>query len=104
MNSKKTPPESEGPTAGPKDDPVAEAVLSAIDGGKSVTFKDVAMAIAEQRRRPKDGPELWRRYLTAVKQQARHLARQGRIEIVRKGEVVDPDDFKGIVRIRQKAK
>lgn len=36
----------------------------------------------------------------AVKQRAVSLAREGRIEIVRKGQVVDPEDFKGIVRYR----
>lgn len=83
-----------------KDDPVATAILQALAGASSLSFKDIAEHIADQRRRPKDGPDLWRRYQTAVKQQAVHLARQGRIEIVRKGEVADPNDFKGIVRLR----
>ncbi len=83
-----------------KDDPVATAILQALAGAASLSFKDIAQHIADQRRRPKDGPDLWRRYQTAVKQQAVHLARQGRIEIVRKGEVADPNDFKGIVRLR----
>ncbi len=98
---KKTPEENPA-----QDDPVADAILAALGEsgeGKSLTFKDIAQRIAEQKRRPKDGPQLWRRYLMAVKQQARHLARKGRIEIVRKGAVVDPDDFKGIVRLRLKA-
>ena len=83
-----------------KDDPVATAILEALSEAPTLRFKDIAMRIAEARRRPKDGPELWRRYQTAVKQQALYLARQGRIEIVRKGEVVDPNDFKGLVRLR----
>lgn len=88
----------------PKDDPIATAILEMLAGGKSLSFKDVAMAVAEQKRKPKDGPQLWRRYINAVKQQAVHLARKGRIEIVRKGKVADPDDFKGIVRIRRAQK
>lgn len=62
---------------------------------------DAARAVAERRRRQRDDPlELWRRYMTAVRQQALHLARQGRIEIVRKGVPVDLDNFKGVVRLR----
>jgi len=83
-----------------KDDPVAISILGELAHASSLSFKDIAVKIAEARRRPKDGPELWKRYLNSVKQQAVFLARQGRIEIVRKGEVADPNDFKGIVRLR----
>ena len=38
--------------------------------------------------------------MNAVRQQAIHLARQGRIEIVRKGRPVDPNKVKGVVRLR----
>jgi len=82
------------------DDPIAKAILSVLAQDKTPTFQDVARHIAEQRRTPKDGPHLWRRYLVAVRQQAVHLAKDGRIEIIRKGEVADPKDFKGIVRMR----
>ncbi|MFC1672880.1 DUF3253 domain-containing protein [Pseudomonadota bacterium] len=84
----------------PKDDPIATAILETLADGKSYTFKDVAMKIFEARRRPKDRPDGWRRYMTSVKQQAVHLARQKRVEIVRKGKIADPEDFKGIVRVR----
>lgn len=90
-------PEGKSPA---KDDPVALAILGALANVSSLSFKDIAVHIAEHRRRPKDGPELWKRYLNAVKQQAVFLARQGRVEIIRKGEVADPNDFKGIVRLR----
>ncbi|MDH5187598.1 MAG: DUF3253 domain-containing protein [Rhodospirillaceae bacterium] len=83
-----------------KDDPIAMVILQTLAGSKTLTFKDIAMTLAEKKRRPKDGPELWRRYINAVKQQAVHLARKGRVEIIRKGEVADPDNFKGIVRVR----
>ncbi|MBC8269173.1 MAG: DUF3253 domain-containing protein [Rhodospirillaceae bacterium] len=82
------------------DDPVVTAILDALAGGANPTFQDVARSIAKERAKPKDGPNLWRRYLQAVKQQSVHLAKAGRIEIVRKGEAVDPKDFKGIVRLR----
>ena len=87
----------------PADDPVATIILgalAALDSGGSISVMDAARAVAEDRRRPSDGPELWRRYMTAVRQQATHLARQGRIEIIRKGKPVDPNNFKGVVRLR----
>ena len=84
----------------PKDDPVAIAILGALANGEALQFQDIARLIFETRRKAKDRPDGWRRYMTSVKQQAVHLARQGRVEIVRKGEVVDPNDFKGIVRVR----
>ena len=82
------------------DDPIAIAILNALSFGKAATFKDVAHAIASERRKPRDGPNLWRGYLNAVKQQAIHLAKKGRIVITRKGEPVDPRKFKGIVTMR----
>ncbi len=82
------------------DDPVVVAILDALAEGGSPTFQDIARSIAKQRGKPRDGPNLWRRYMNAVKQQSVHLARGGRIEITRKGEAVDPRDFKGIVKLR----
>jgi hypothetical protein len=84
-------------------DPVATAILdqlAAAGPDKSLSPMDVAKVYAETRRKPSDAPELWRRYMTAVKQQALGLARAGRIEITRKGEPVDLSDFKGVVRLR----
>ncbi|MGY8959912.1 MAG: DUF3253 domain-containing protein [Alphaproteobacteria bacterium] len=84
-------------------DPVAEAILDQLASAgadKSLSPMDVAKTYAEIRRKPKDPPELWRRYLTAVKQQALGLARTGQIEITRKGEPVDLKDFKGVIRLR----
>lgn len=87
----------------PRDDPVAQAILALLADrrpGASASLMDAARAYAELRRRPGDGPALWRRYMHAVRQQAVHLARQGRIEILRRGKPVDPNDFKGVVRLR----
>jgi hypothetical protein len=86
-----------------KDDPIAESILSylaALGPGKSASPMDIAKVIGEARAKPKDPPELWRRYMTSVKQQMIFLARAGRIDITRKGEKVDPNDFKGVVRLR----
>ena len=89
--------------AGSPDDPVAEAILDTLSGlspGTSISMMDAARVVADRRRRPTDGAELWRRYMNAVRQQATHLARQGRLEILRKGQPVDPKNFKGVVRLR----
>jgi len=83
-----------------KDDLIATFILDMLADGKSYTFKDIAMRIFDGRKRPKDRPDGWRRFMTAAKQQSVHLARQGRVDIVRKGQVADPNDFKGIVRVR----
>jgi hypothetical protein len=92
------------PTAdAPADDPVAEVILGLLAGlpaGKSISPEDAARAFAEARRRPSDPPDLWRRYLPSVRQQALHLARRGRIAILRKGKPVDPNaPVKGVIRL-----
>lgn len=91
-------------TPAPKDDPVATFILDMLADGKSYTFKDIAMSIFDGRKRPKDRADGWRRYMTAVKQQSLFLARKGRVEIMRKGQVADPEDFKGIVQVRLASK
>ena len=85
-------------------DPVAAAILdalAAVKPGGTVSPEDVARAVAERRRKANDPPDLWRRYLSAVKQQAIYLARAGEIQILRKGQPVeDPARAKGVVRYR----
>ena len=86
-------------------DPVAETILALLQDGEpggSITPSQVAQAFWKPRARPSDPPDGWRRYLPAVNQQARHLARQGRIEILRKGKPVeDPHaPIKGVIRLR----
>ena len=86
-------------------DPVAISILSSLseaDTGKAISPETIARTYAETRRRNSDPPDIWRRYLNAVRQQAKHLARKGYIEILRKGKPVDPNDFKGVYRLRLK--
>jgi len=89
-------------TEKPVIDPIASSILSALADGSAYTVEQMAKIIAEQRRKPKDPPQLWRKYMQAVKQQAMHLGKTDRIEIVHKGEVVEPDNFKGRVHLRLK--
>lgn len=93
-------------SSGPAADPVAEAILgmlALLPEGEELKPETVARALQAARARKNDKPDAWRRFLLPVRQQAIHLARIGRIEIMRKGEVADPDDFKGLWRMRLKS-
>jgi len=95
--------QSDPPEEPQGDDPVARAILESIETlapGRAIAPVEVARAVARSRARPGDPPDAWRRYLPAVRQQALHLARQGRLTILRKGKPVDPHTpFKGAVRL-----
>ena len=87
------------------DDPVALAILTLLADagpGKTISPAQAARTFAESQRQGNGPTDLWRRYLNAVRQQAIHLARSGRIEIIRKGKPVDPNNFKGVYRLRLK--
>ncbi|GAA0569278.1 DUF3253 domain-containing protein [Caenispirillum bisanense] len=84
----------------PKRDPLADHILALCGEKSSIRPEDAARSYFAMHRRPKDRDEDWRRYMVPVKQQMVALARQGLVEITRKGEAQDPDDFKGLVRIR----
>jgi hypothetical protein len=45
-------------------------------------------------------PQHWRTLLKRIRIMSRHLAHEGKIVILRKGEPADPDDFKGLYRLR----
>ncbi|WP_321394086.1 DUF3253 domain-containing protein [Emcibacter sp.] len=80
------------------EDYVISYIMEAIEGGKTASPRDVAIMISKDRG-PKEAPhDYWRKYLLAVKQQAKHLARQGRISILRRGEPIDPEKMKGLVK------
>ncbi|MDX2233118.1 MAG: DUF3253 domain-containing protein [Hyphomonadaceae bacterium] len=44
--------------------------------------------------------ENWRQRMGEVRAVAVRLAKAGRIQILRKGKPVDPDAFKGVIRLR----
>jgi hypothetical protein len=58
---------------------------------KSLCPTDVARAVSA---------ENWRPLLGAVRKVAVDLARQGKIEILRKGKPINPDDMRGVIRLR----
>ena len=45
-------------------------------------------------------PEDWQSLTGRIRLTARQLAEAGHIQILRKGEPVDPNDFKGVYRLR----
>ena len=88
-------------------DPVADAILEmvAASDAKGISPEDAARAYAETRRKKTDPPDLWRRYLPAVRQQALHLARERKIAILRRGEMQDPTaPIKGVIRLAKRRK
>jgi Protein of unknown function (DUF3253) len=71
-----------------------EAILSlaaARGAASSITPEDAARAM---------DAEDWRKRMGEIRGAAVRLAREGRIAILRKGKPVDPDSFKGVIRLR----
>ena len=67
-------------------DPIAETILAELailEEGALMSPEDMSRIVADMRRKPKDGPQLWRKYMHAVKQQAIFLARNKKIDIMR---------------------
>ncbi|MCZ4281001.1 DUF3253 domain-containing protein [Kiloniella laminariae] len=83
------------------DDPVAVFILGELSGAEAPMSPDnLARAFYKPRAKKEDRPDSWRKYLPAVRQQALYLARSGRINIIRKGEVVDPKaPIKGLFKL-----
>ncbi len=82
------------------DDPIVTYIMAALESGDLVSPNAIAQTIARDRATDKTPADLWLKFMTAVRQQAIHLARVGRIEIIRRGKVADPNDFKGLYKLR----
>lgn len=65
-------------------------LAAARGAGKSICPSEAARALA---------PE-WQGLMTRVRKVAVRLAREGRIEILRKGRPVPPDEVRGVIRLR----
>ena len=72
------------------DDAIFET-LAGKPAGASITPEEAARAA---------DPEGWHGKIAQVRATAVGLARQGRLVILRKGKPVDPEDFKGVYRLR----
>lgn len=76
-------------------DPIETAILNkiaALELGKSIEPAEVAKELQ---------PEQWQRMLPKVRATALGLMRQGKLTITKKGKAVDPDNFRGVTRLRQ---
>ena len=79
-------------------DPIETAIFEKLsridpkgDNGKSIEPAEVAKALQ---------PEQWQRMLPKVRGAALNLMRQGKLTITKKGKAVDPNAFKGVIRLR----
>jgi hypothetical protein len=75
------------------------ALTQTIGRAGSISPTDAARAVAAALA-PEGGPDAWHRYLPPIRRAADALARDGRIEILRKGKPVDPAGVKGVIRLR----
>jgi len=81
-----------------EEDPIILYIMRAVERGSPVGPREIAIEIADDRAKEGSPKDAWRKYLLAVKQQAKHLARQGRISILRRGSPIDPNKMKGLVK------
>lgn len=76
------------------DEEVRETILTlcrAAGTAGRVRPEDIAMAIL---------PDHWQTLTSRVRLIGRQLAHEGKVVILRKGEPVDPDDFRGVYRLQ----
>jgi hypothetical protein len=81
----------------PTDDELIEAILRlAAERGDERTLgpMDVARALGG------DHPDGWGPLMQPIRRVAVQLMKGGRLVITRKGRPVDPDDFRGVYRLR----
>lgn len=96
-------PESKPNGNGPSDqsvsaDLIRDTILQRVDGleaQKSVGPPEIARALVGT------NEKTWRKLMKPIRQEAVELAKQGRLLILRKGNPVDPDNFKGVYRMGQ---
>lgn len=67
--------------------------LSERDFGKTICPSEVARELF---------PENWRDEMEHVRSVAKDLVKEGKIVITQGGEVIDPENFKGAIRLRLK--
>ena len=75
-------------------DPIETAIfdlLTPLAPGKSISPEQAARAA---------DPEGWHRWLSRVRTVSVGLAREGRLVITRHGKPADPNQFKGVYRLR----
>jgi len=78
-------------------DPAEQAILGLLTSGgaKSISPSDAARLLSGN-----PDNDSWRRNLSPIRLAALRLARAGRIDILRKGRPITPDDARGVIRLR----
>lgn len=71
------------------------ALLERRAEGKTICPSDAARALGAEY-----GAEDWRAFMRPVREQARTMAAEGRLEVTQSGEVVDSDTARGAIRLR----
>jgi hypothetical protein len=82
-------------------DPAEQAILTLVTARgaeKSICPTEAARALAPG----SAADEAWRKFLHPVRLAAQRLAKAGRIEILRKGKPIAPEDAHGVIRLRLK--
>lgn len=82
-----------------EEDPIILYIMNAVERGSPVGPREIAIEIADDKAKENSPKDAWRKYLLAVKQQAKHLAREGRISILRRGKPIDPNKMKGLIKL-----
>ena len=75
-------------------DPIESAIFAKLgkrDPGKSICPSEVAKDLQ---------PEQWQRLMPKVRGVALGLMRQGKLTITKKGKAIDPNAFRGVIRLR----
>ena len=81
----------------PTDEELAETILTLVaerGDGRTLGPMDVARALGG------DHPDGWGPLMQPIRRVAVQLMKDGRLVITRKGRPVDPDDFRGVYRLR----
>ncbi|MEL7468134.1 MAG: DUF3253 domain-containing protein [Pseudomonadota bacterium] len=77
----------------PFSEEIAAAILGVLaerDPGKTICPSEAARRL---------DPDHWRRLMTPVREVAKSMVREGRLEIRRKGEIISPEDVRGVIRL-----
>jgi hypothetical protein len=69
-------------------------LIAAAKPGRTIHPTDAARHMYQGK-----APDGWREKMTAIRQAAIHMARQGQISLYRKGKVTDPNSLKGVYRL-----
>jgi len=88
------------PGMNPAPNPIADAILAQVaarGADKSICPSEVARALAG------GDDNAWRPLMASVRSMAIALQREGRIEILRKGKPVTPEEVRGVIRLRVKS-